>query len=79
MPVYPKASLRNEETGTTSLQMLVAANGVVIDTKVFSSSGFRALDKAALAGLATCKFRPATINRKPVQGYGYMSFKWTLE
>jgi protein TonB len=32
-PEYPKSSLRNEETGTTTLQFLIGVNGNVMDSK----------------------------------------------
>ena len=78
-PAYPKASLRNEETGTVQLRFKVAANGVVMDTAVFRSSGFRDLDRAAQSELSTCKLRPATINDLAVRGYGYMAYQFTLD
>ncbi|MCH8623131.1 energy transducer TonB, partial [Undibacterium sp. TS12] len=45
-PEYPRASLRNEETGTVQLSVLIGADGSVSDVKIDKSSGFRGLDNA---------------------------------
>ncbi|MFZ6747326.1 TonB family protein, partial [Undibacterium sp. JH2W] len=42
-PEYPRASLRNEETGTVALSVLIGADGSVADVKIDKSSGFRGL------------------------------------
>jgi protein TonB len=79
MPAYPKIALRNEEAGAVTLQYKIAADGVVLDTAISRSSGYASLDKAVKDHPITCKFRPATINGKPVQGIGYVQFLFTLE
>ena len=78
-PEWPKASLRNEETGTVTLQFLIAVDGRVVDSKVMKSSGFRDLDKAALAGIGKCRFKPAMVDGKPEQASMTMQYVWTLE
>jgi protein TonB len=78
-PDYPKPSLRNEETGTVSMQFKIAANGVLLETKLWRSSGFRDLDRSALNAMSRCKFRPATLDGKPVQGYAYIAYVFTLD
>jgi protein TonB len=78
-PEWPKASLRNEETGTVTLSFLIGIDGRVADSKVVKSSGFRDLDKAALAGIAKCKFKPAMVDGKPEQAWNQMQYVWTLE
>ncbi len=78
-PVYPKASLRNEESGTVVLRLKIAANGAILENVVARSSGFRELDKSAIAGFATCKYRPATINGRAVQSNAQISFIFRLD
>ncbi|MES2116818.1 MAG: energy transducer TonB [Pseudomonadota bacterium] len=78
-PDYPKFSQRAEETGSTTLRYAVSAAGTVIDPKVVRSSGFRDLDRAAIAVLGTCHFRPATIDGKPVQAFMLAQYDWDLE
>ena len=78
-PEWPKASLRNEETGTVTLSFLIGEDGRVADSKVLKSSGFRDLDKAALAGIGKCRFKPGMVDGKPEKAWMQMQYVWTLE
>lgn len=76
---YPKASLMNEEQGVTSMSFLVNADGSVSDSKLEKSSGFKGLDKAALKGLASCKFKPGTKDGAPAQTWTKVDYAWKLD
>jgi protein TonB len=76
---YPKASLMNEEQGTTSMSFLVNADGSVADSKLEHSSGFKNLDKAALKGIAACKFKPGTKDGAPAQTWTKIDYAWKLD
>ena len=78
-PEWPKASLRNEETGTVTLSFLIGTDGRVADSKIVKSSGFRDLDKAAVAGISKCRFKPGMSDGKPEQAWMQMQYVWTLE
>lgn len=78
-PDWPKASLRNEETGTVTLSFLIGVDGRVIESKIDKSSGFRELDKAAVNGIGRCKFKPGMTDGKPEQAWMKMQYVWTLE
>jgi protein TonB len=78
-PEWPKSSLRNEETGTVTLQFLIGVDGRVMDSKVLKSSGFRDLDKAAQTGISKCRFKPGSVDGKPEQAWMQMQYVWTLE
>jgi protein TonB len=78
-PEWPKSSLRNEETGTVTLQFLIGVDGRVADSKIVKSSGFRDLDKAAVTGISKCKFKPGSVDGKPEQAWMQMQYVWTLE
>lgn len=78
-PDYPKSSLRNEETGTSTVSFLIGADGSVKDSKITKSSGFRDLDKAAQAALGRCRFKPATENGQPVETWQPVQYVWTLD
>ncbi len=78
-PEWPKASLRNEETGTVTLQFLIGVDGRVADSKIQKSSGFRDLDKAAVTGISKCRFKPGMTDGKPEQAWMTMQYVWTLE
>jgi protein TonB len=76
---YPKASLMNEEQGVTTMSFLVSADGSVADSKMEKSSGFKGLDKAALKGLAACKFKPGTKDGAPAQTWTKVDYAWKLD
>ena len=76
---YPAASLQNGEQGTVHLRFVIGADGAVLDKKIVQSSGFEALDQAALEGLAQCEFSPAFSHGKAEQSELPYSYKWTLE
>jgi protein TonB len=78
-PEYPKSSLRNEETGMTTLGFIVAPTGRLVNATVSRSSGFRDLDRAAVTALSTCRFRPASIANKPVQSFIHVQYVWSLQ
>ena len=76
---YPKASLMNEEQGTTSMSFLVNADGSVADSKLERSSGHKNLDKAAIKSLSACKFKPGTKDGAPAQTWTKVDYAWKLE
>jgi protein TonB len=78
-PEYPKSSLRNEETGTSTISFLISADGSVKDSKITRSSGFRDLDKAAVAALSKCRFKPATENGQAVETWSPVAYVWNLD
>lgn len=78
-PPWPRASLRNEETGKTTLTFTIAPTGEVVREEIARSSGFPDLDHAALRGLRNCLFKPAGIDGKAVESTFQMQYVWTLE
>ncbi|WP_338844506.1 energy transducer TonB [Massilia sp. W12] len=78
-PAYPRASLMNEEKGTVLMGFLIAADGRVVESKIEKSSGFKGLDKAAISALSQCKFKPASKDGKPEQGWAKVEYTWKLE
>ena len=78
-PEYPRASLVNEETGAVTLAFLIGADGKVNDSKVEKSSGHKNLDKAALAGMGKCKFKPGMKDGKPEQAWAKVEYVWKLD
>lgn len=75
---YPKVSLMNEEQGVTTMQFLVGADGHVIDSKLDKTSGYKALDRAALSAISACKFKPGSKDGKPDQTWTKVEYKWSL-
>jgi protein TonB len=79
IPAYPRASLRNEETGVTVLRFTVKATGHLERVHIVRTSGFRDLDQAALDAFSRCLFVPAAINGKPIETTNTIQYVWTLE
>ena len=79
LPAYPTRALRNEESGTTTLALLVGANGRVTSARVERSSGSRDLDQAALHALSLCTFKPAMSNGVAEAGWARLAYVWTLD
>lgn len=78
-PDYPAQAARNGDTGTVSLALLIGVNGKVSDAKVERSSGFKELDRAAVAALSMCKFKPATTGGVPEPAWSKMAYVWSLD
>ena len=78
-PQYPVRAARNNESGTVTLALLVGTNGKVSDSRIKSSSGSRELDRAAIAALSTCTFKPAMNGGVAEPGWAQIAYVWTLE
>jgi len=78
-PEYPKSSLRNEETGVSTILFKIAADGSVQGASIQKSSGFRDLDKAAMSALSKCRFKAATENGQAVESSQPVQYVWTLD
>lgn len=79
-PDYPKNSARNEEEGTVIIKFTVGADSKVVSAQIERSSGFRDLDKAAVAFLSACKnFKAGTENGKAVESSTRVAYEWKLE
>ena len=76
---YPKASLMNEEQGTTSMSFLIAPDGSVVESKLEKTSGFKNLDKAAIKSLSACKFKPGSKDGAPAQTWTKVDYAWKLD
>ncbi|MDB5934829.1 MAG: transporter substrate-binding protein [Massilia sp.] len=78
-PDYPAKAARDGVSGTVTLALLVGTDGRVAGSRVQSSSGSRELDKAAIAALSMCKFKPATNGGVAEQAWGQIAYVWTLD
>ncbi len=65
-PSYPNAARRRAQQGLVTLLVSVDAQGHVKNVSLFKSSGFSALDEAALDGVAHWEFEPARLDGEPV-------------
>ena len=65
-PAYPLAARRQRQEGIVLLSVKVTAQGQVERVEVRQSSGFSALDEAAIQAVRDWEFEPARIGSKPV-------------
>jgi protein TonB len=79
LPDYPAAAARRGDSGTTTLALLVGADGRVSSSRVEQSSGSRDLDRAAINALSLCTFKPATNNGVAEAGWAKLAFVWKLD
>lgn len=77
-PDYPARAARNGDAGTVSLALLIGTDGTVTEAKVQRSSGHRELDRAAVAALSMCKFKPAMSNGVAEPAWGQIAYVWSL-
>jgi len=67
-PNYPESSRRRGEEGVVRVELSVDSTGRVADVRVLESSGFSALDTAAVQTVREWRFRPAKRAGLPVAG-----------
>lgn len=79
LPAYPSRALRNGDSGTTTLALLVGTDGRVTSARVERSSGSRELDQAAIHALSLCTFKPALNDGVAAAGWARLAYVWTLD
>ncbi|HEY0660613.1 MAG TPA: TonB family protein [Lysobacter sp.] len=67
-PKYPAQALRRRESGTVMVRAEIGPDGVPTSINVVTSSGSRALDRAAADAVRRWRFRPAMANGQPTVG-----------
>lgn len=78
-PEWPTSSLKNSETGTVDLLLMVSTEGVVMRTKLVATSGFRELDRATMRGFIGCKFKPIQQDGAAVEAWIPFRYVWKIE
>lgn len=78
-PVYPEEDARLKNAGTVTMQFLIGPDGWVVESRIQKSSGYPSLDEAARTALVKCRFRPATLEGKPVRAWTGVQYVWTPE
>ena len=84
LPEYPESAARVEAAGTTKIRFTVDATGAVSKADIERSSGklkeHRALDRAAVAALSKCRFKPGLDeNGAPTGGFAIVDYVWKLD
>lgn len=77
-PPYPAAARRAGETGVVRLNVLINADGRILESKMARTSGSKRLDEAAKEGLSGCKPKPAIVDGKPERSWVIVEFRFSL-
>jgi protein TonB len=66
-PAYPLAARRRGDQGTVFVRVLVTAEGLPASVGLDKSSGYPALDDAALSAVKSWRFVPARQGAQPIE------------
>jgi protein TonB len=78
-PIYPAAARRQEQQGTVTVKVLVGADGSVERAEVADSSGFDALDDAALETVRSrWRFVPARHDGLAIESWVLVPIRFAL-
>lgn len=75
-PSYSEEEAKQNHHGTVTLRFLVGADGKVKESSVMKSSGYPALDDAALVAISRCRFNPPVADGKPVDAWIPVQYGW---
>lgn len=78
-PPYPRLSRINEEEGIVVLRVLVKEDGTAGPVEIKHSSGYPLLDESARSTVQAWRFKPATVDGKPVSEWYQLSIPFTLQ
>jgi protein TonB len=77
---YPVIALRLSETGTTTVAVHIGADGSVESADVVASSGYDALDQAAIRCIqSTWRYKPAMQNGQRVATVKKYAIEWVMK
>jgi len=76
---YPPLSKRLGEQGEARVSFTIESDGTVSDPKIAASSGFPALDAAALVSVETWRYRPRMQDGKPVAASWQAAVRWAFQ
>ena len=78
-PPYPRLALSNGDEGTVILRVLVTTEGTAGTVEIKSSSGHPLLDESARKTVLTWRFKPATVDGKPVAEWYQVPIPFKLQ
>jgi protein TonB len=78
-PAYPAQARRLRQEGVVVLRLFIGAAGELDRIEVARSSGHRLLDEAAVAAERKSRFRPATVEGRPVPCQAEVPYRFELE
>jgi len=77
-PAYPPELLARRIQATVVLRLKIATDGTVAEATVHRTSGYAAMDQAALTGVKSWKFKPAMKNGKFVSTWMQLEYNFNL-
>lgn len=78
-PAYPRQSIRRNQEGATLIRAKVSRYGRVEKMKIYQSSGYAMLDKAAMAAVKKWDFEPAKQNGLAMSSWVQVPVNFVLE
>jgi TonB family protein len=77
---YPRLSVQRNEQGNNRIHFAVAADGRLLAVQLVGSTGYPALDTAAMNGFLGCRFRPArTAHGAATSSWFDLEYRWRLD
>ena len=77
-PIYPSRARALKQEGLVKLLVSVDVRGMAKDVSVAESSGHSLLDDAALEAVRNWRFRPASVNGRPVEAQVSVPLRFEL-
>ena len=79
-PAYPAIARRREQQGTVTIRVLVGVDGIVQRAEIAESSGFDALDDAAIETVRRrWRFTPARSAGIPIESWVLVPIRFALK
>ncbi len=78
-PKYPVSSRENREEGTVTISLTINERGRVTSASILTSSGYPALDDAALRAARNARFTPAKSNGRSVSSEATIDLEFNLK
>jgi len=75
---YPEQARRDGQEGRAQVKVCVGANGKIVSAETATTSGFPALDEAAIKVAKAARFKPATSEGKAVDSCATLPVKFEL-
>ena len=78
-PTYPSRARRAGHEGTCTVEVEIRADGTVGQVKLHQSSGYRSLDRAAIAAAKRGRYNAAMANGRAIDAWLIVPFEFNLE
>jgi protein TonB len=76
-PDYPARWIDNGTSGNVVMDVLVGADGTVLESKVVQSSGYRRVDNASIRAVESCKVKVDWASATPA--WSRLTYAWVIE